>query len=104
MNRRLHLIGSVTACVLLGACASNAAPGTGGSATMAERLETANMLAAEEFGHDRFVCEPEYLTGSKIPKIVCMTNAQRQQRAEANRAAVDDYYNNSSGKGCVTNC
>lgn len=86
---------------LVAGCATN---GVGGSNTLAERMVVAEELAAEEFGHDRFVCEPEFLTGSKIPKIVCMTNAQRQARAEANKSAVDDYYNNSSGKACVTNC
>lgn len=87
--------------LLIAGCASN---GVEGASTLAERIELANALAEEEFGHNRFVCEPEYLTGSKIPKIVCMTNAQRQQRAEANKAAVDGYYNSSSGKACVTNC
>lgn len=69
--------------------------------TMDQRLAMAEELAKEEFGHDRFVCEPEYITGSHIAKIVCMTNAQRQARAEANRGAVDSYYNNSSGKACT---
>lgn len=101
MRTGTRLLLGAAACAMLGACASS---GTGGSGTLADRMAVANELAAEEFGHDEFRCEPEYLTGSKIPKIICMTDAQRRQRAEANQASVDDYYNSSSGKGCVTNC
>lgn len=94
-------LAALIAALLPAACVTN---GTGGSATMAERMALANELAAEEFGHDEFRCEPEYLTGSKIPKIVCMTDAQRTARAEANKSSVDSYYNNSSGKACVDLC
>lgn len=77
------------ALLALGACASNSDRSANSNDTVRAKQYESEKQALSEAGRDDVVCTYERTVGSHLKKSICMTAAEREKRADADRAAAE---------------